>query len=292
MSRFSAINLAQLPPPQLIDPLDFERMLAELKDFVRLKLTEEGSTLLDTLNLESDPIVKILEVVAYRETLLRALVNDKAKAVLLAFAIGTDLDQIGALFGVARMVENGVPEIDERFRRRIALAPEAFSVAGPAGAYEFHALTLSLGISDAHAFTPSAEAGKVTLVLAGENGEDVSDANLSGVVTRLDRDNVVPLTDVVTVVRANRIMFDVSAVLTIPRGPDSNLLLNKAKQAIRDYAKAQYRIGAEVFTSGLIAAAKVGGVDDVVLSLPAVNVVCGDTEIAVLDQLTVTGNPV
>jgi phage-related baseplate assembly protein len=105
MSRFSAINLAQLPPPQLIDPLDFERVLAELKDFVRLKLTEEGSTLLDTLNLESDPIVKILEVVAYRETLLRALVNDKAKAVLLAFAIGRDLDHIGALFGVAPMVE-------------------------------------------------------------------------------------------------------------------------------------------------------------------------------------------
>jgi phage-related baseplate assembly protein len=115
MSRFSAINLAQLPPPQLIDLLDFERVLAELKDFVRLKLTEEGSTLLDTLNLESDPIVKILKVVAYRETLLRALINDKAKAVLLAFAIGTDLDHIGALFGVARMVEGGVTEDDERF---------------------------------------------------------------------------------------------------------------------------------------------------------------------------------
>jgi phage-related baseplate assembly protein len=246
MSRFSAINLAQLPPPQLIETLDFERVLAELKDFVRLKLTEEGSTLLDTLNLESDPIVKILEVVAYRETLLRALVNDKAKAVLLAFAKGTDLDQIGALFAVARMVEDGVAEDDERFRQRIALAPEAFSVAGPAGAYEFHALTLSLGISDAHAFTPSAEAGKVTLVLAGVDGEDVSDANLNGVVTRLDRDNVVPLTDVVTVVRANRILFNVTAVLTIPRGPDPNLLVAKAKHAIRDYTKAQYRIGAEL----------------------------------------------
>jgi phage-related baseplate assembly protein len=243
MSRFSAINLAQLPPPQLIDPLDFERVLAELKDFVRLKLTEEGSTLLDTLNLESDPIVKILEVVAYRETLLRGLVNDKAKAVLLAFAIGTDLDQIGALYAVARMVKGGVTEDDERFRRRIALAPEAFSVAGPAGAYEFHALTLSLGISDAHAFTPSAEAGKVTLVLAGENGEDVSDANLSGVVTRFDRDNVVPLTDVVTVVRANRIMFNVTAVLTIPRGPDPNLLSRRPSRRSRTMPRRSTGLG-------------------------------------------------
>jgi phage-related baseplate assembly protein len=137
------------------------------------------------------------------------------------------------------------------------LAPDAFSVAGPAGAYEFHALTLSLGISDAHAFTPSADAGKVTLVLAGEGGEDVSTETLNGVVTRLDRDNVVPLTDVVTVIRAHRVLFDVTATLTIPRGPDPNVLVTKAKQAIKDYAKAQYRIGAEVFTSGLIAAAKV-----------------------------------
>jgi hypothetical protein len=37
---------------------------------------------------------------------------------------------------------------------------------------------------------------------------------------------------------------------------------------------------------------KIGGVDDVVLSLPAGNIVCGDTAIAVLDQLTVTANVV
>jgi phage-related baseplate assembly protein len=95
----------------------------------------------------SDPAFKILEVAAYREMLIRQRVNDAAKAVMLAYAQRGDLDQLGALLAVERLIldpgnlDAGIPptmESDEDFRRRIQLSPEGFSVAGPEGAYVFH----------------------------------------------------------------------------------------------------------------------------------------------------------
>ncbi|MGV1352837.1 baseplate assembly protein, partial [Klebsiella pneumoniae] len=224
MSRFVDIDLSQLPPPQLIDTISFEDILAQQKADVLARWAEVRRSRpdlppIDTLMLETEPITLILEATSYRETLLRALVNDKARATLLAFAKGSDLDQIGALFDVRRMplVDGPRPfaehpedwEADERYRRRVQLAPEAFSTAGPAGAYVFHALSASIEIFDAHAFSPAD--GRVTVVLAGAGGAEVSDATVTAVVDRLDRDDIVPLTDQRSVVRAERVLYQVSA---------------------------------------------------------------------------------
>lgn len=70
--------------------------------------------------------------------------NDAARAIMPAYAVGVDLDNIAALFGIVRFVitpadpQTGAPavmESDADFRRRMVLAPEGFSVAGPEGAY-------------------------------------------------------------------------------------------------------------------------------------------------------------
>ena len=292
MSRFSAIDLSQLAPPQLIETISYESILAEQKAWVvaqwdALRVSRPDLPALDTLGLETEPITIILEVMAYRETLMRSLVNDKARAVLLAYAVGTDLDHLGALYDVRRMsIANpaggaAIAESDERYRRRIQLAPEAFSVAGPAGAYEFHALSVSLDIADAHAFSPGD--GRVTVVLAGNDGTDVSDAVLLAVFDKLDRDDVVPLTDQRSVVRAERVFYDVALNLVIQRGPDPATILRVAETSVRNYASSRYRIGSEVYGVGVTAAAKVGGVDDVIAAFP--NIVCDDRQIPVLRGL-------
>ena len=95
---FTAIDLSQLPAPSIIEQLDFETILDEiLADF----LARDPS---HTAPLESDPAYKILEVAAYRELLLRQRVNDGARGVMLAYAVGSDLDQIGANFSVRRLL--------------------------------------------------------------------------------------------------------------------------------------------------------------------------------------------
>ncbi len=176
VARFLAPDLTQLAPANLIEEIDAEAILAAQKAFVLARWAEVRTVRpdlppLDTLGLETEPLTILLEAFAYRETLLRALVNDKARAVLLAYATGPDLDHLGALFATFRMgrvpaTDNApaVLESDDRFRRRIQLAPEACSCAGPSGAYIYYALTLAPSIVDAYAFSP--RDGQVQVVVA------------------------------------------------------------------------------------------------------------------------------
>lgn len=100
--------------------------------------------------LESDPAVKVLEVAAYREMLLRNRINVAARAQMLAFSSGGDLDHLGAFCGVARLVGEG----DEALRRRIRQRIMGFSNAGGADLYRYWALTASPEIADVAVDSP------------------------------------------------------------------------------------------------------------------------------------------
>ncbi|MEZ5853163.1 MAG: baseplate J/gp47 family protein [Hyphomicrobiaceae bacterium] len=129
------------PPPDIIATLDYEAIVKDMRD----DLVTRFPLIAGVIDLESEPARKLIEAFAYRELGLRARINDAAKAVLLASSYGTNLDHLGALFATERQDD----ESDARFRRRIQLAPEAFSVAGPAGAYQYHALTAAPWARDA-----------------------------------------------------------------------------------------------------------------------------------------------
>jgi phage-related baseplate assembly protein len=297
-SRFLAPDLTQLQPAALIETIDSEAILAAQNAWIlarwnEIRVDRPDLPALDTLGLETEPLTILLEAFAYRETLLRALVNDKARAVLIAYATGSDLDHLGALFGVVRAVivpaADGNPavlESDDRFRRRIQLAPEAFSTVGPRGAYIFFALTLAASIADAWAYSP--RDGHVHVVVAGANGQDVSDAVLARLVNRFEREDTVPLTDIITVRRAEVVSYSVAVTVSFPRGPDPVLIKGRVGDAVRAYAAERYRIGTDVYTSGLIAAAKVGGVESVTLAAPAQDIICGDTQIPHLADIQVS----
>ena len=281
MDRFSAIDLSQLPAPDVIEPLDFETILAALVTDVTARFQAAGVDY-DVGGLETDPVRIVLESAAYRELLMRARVNDAARAVLIAYAAGSDLDHLGSFYGVAR--EAG--ETDDRFRSRIQLAPEAFSTAGSAGAYIFHAMATDPSVAHAHAFTISP--GAVTVVIAGASGEPVTDEVLQVVVTRLNRDDIRPLTDAVTVRKATSVSVDVTATLTLARGPDPVLIEAEARASVLAYLAGRYRIGADVHGSGVIAALTVAGVEKVALTDPSETVPIAETEIAVAGVLTIT----
>lgn len=117
---FAAVDLSSLPAPQVVEPLDFETVLAALKADFEARHPDYTAT------LESDPAMKLLEVAAYREVIVRQRVNDAAKAVMLAFATGSDLDHLGALVPVAR----NAGETDASYRGRIQLAPRGILYCG------------------------------------------------------------------------------------------------------------------------------------------------------------------
>lgn len=290
MSRFLALDLTQLAPPDLIEEINAEQIIAEQKAWIlarweAVRATRPDLPPLDTLGLESEPMTIIVEAYAYRETLVRALVNDKARAVLLAYATGNDLDHVGLSFDVARMSENSVPEDDARYRRRIQLSPEAFSVAGPAGAYEYHALTTSMSIFDAAAFSPTP--GAVHVAVIGAGIEPVSDAVISALVRRFRDDHLVPLTDSVTIRRAEIVPVDVALDVWLPLGPDAALIEATIRTAVDNYFLSRARVGMNVFPAGFIAAAKLPAVENVT-GTPATPIVMEGHQIAKLETLTVT----
>ncbi|WP_440029814.1 baseplate assembly protein [Chromobacterium amazonense] len=173
-----AIDLTRLPAPAIIEPLDYETLLAEYKaQLLALAPAELRDSLAAALQLESESLTLLLELAAYRELLQRQRINEAAKASLLAYATGTDLDNRAADYGVQRLLiqpanpdanppTEAVWENDERLRYRAQMALEGLSVAGSRGAYEFHALRASGDIAGVFIDSPTFHAITVPSAVA------------------------------------------------------------------------------------------------------------------------------
>ena len=292
MSAFTQIDLSTLPAPDIIEELNFETIFAAM--LADLQARDPAFSAL----VESDPAYKILEVAAYRETLVRQRVNDSARAVMLAYATGADLDQLGALLGVSRFViDEGdpeavppVPEVlesDTEFRRRIQLSLEGFSVAGPRGAYIFHGLSADANVLDISATSPSP--GQVLISVLSRVGNGAASSPLIAAVNaKLNSDSIRPLTDQVTVQSATIVNYAVTAGLYVYPGPDSSVVLTKALAALNTYIAQVHKIGQDVTLSGIYAALHQPGVQRVNLTSPSANVVISATQASYCTAINVT----
>lgn len=152
------IQLSRLPPPDVVENIAFEALYADAAADLKARWDKFNPA------QESSPLAKVLQSIVYVAMGLRQRINDASRAVMLAQAKGKDLDNLGALLGVLRLVitpadpENGLPdpvmEEDDDYRERITLAPSSFSVAGPEAAYRFHARSASGAVLDASATSP------------------------------------------------------------------------------------------------------------------------------------------
>lgn len=157
-------SIANLPEPDLIEKLDYEAILRQLiEDF--LARHPDYSAL-----LESDPAIKLLQVFAYRELILRQRVNDAFKATLLAFAQNGDLDNLAAFYGVERQVA----EPDDDLRNRTIERIKGSSTAGGAAWYRFQTLTTDERVVDALVTSP--DAGQVRVAILSNEGPTIKAA--------------------------------------------------------------------------------------------------------------------
>ncbi len=180
------IDLSLLPAPDLVEALDYESTFSKIRDqlnglqpllfdndyqtdlkkaevftsengerYFKIPVSDDAG--LHYLDLESDPLVKQLQIFAYREMLLTQKINNAAQATMIAFATGSDLEHEAARFGVQRLLiapadpttnppTEAVYETDTSLRYRTQIALEGLSTAGSRGAYEFHALSASAKI--------------------------------------------------------------------------------------------------------------------------------------------------
>jgi phage-related baseplate assembly protein len=288
MSRFTAINLSGLTPPDVIETLDYEAIVREMRD----DLVARFPDIAGVIDLQSEPARKLIEAFAYREMLLRARINDAARSVLLASSYGNILDHLAALFATSRIQiedETGalVTEDDDRLRRRVQLAPEAFSVAGPEGAYVYHALTAASWARDATAIMTAPGRVRVTILRAGADPIP-SFADREAVRLSLIDNDVRPLTDMVEVLGPRVHRVSVKAKLTLYPGPDGNVVRDRALTALTDWLETNRMLGLNLRRSALFSKLHQEGVHLVDLITPAADLVLGPTEVYAVEAITVT----
>lgn len=322
MSTATSIDLSALPAPQAVEQISFEAILASMLADLRAR-----DASYNTIS-EGDPAYKILQVCAYREMLLRQRENNKTRALLLAFATGADLDHIGITYynGTQRLVLQAaqpqatppvaqVLESDDDYRHRLLLQPEGESVAGPEGAYVFHTLSAHPDVSDASAYSPW-PAGVVVTVL-GRVGQTPSAEAMAAVVNKLaaavllpsavavipaagDMPGPVgyasgglrPVSDRVIVRPATLVGYTIDADVTMPTGPDSNIIGQLIASNLRAYKDTPRRLGRDIARSAIYAAIHVAGVERVTLNQPAADVLLDGLKAAQCTGIAVRVNGV
>ncbi len=327
-NQFAGIDLSSLPPPEVIETPDFEdiynKIIDQINGYIPLTFDNDRKPLLKDAEIvtdpngekyfkipvdeksgllylcrESDPLTRLAEVTAYREMwgIMRA--NMRSYAVMVAYAIGSDLDQLGTLFGVYRLViENGDPdsvppvdpvyESDEDYRRRIILAPDSYSVAGPTGAYVYHALSADPEVLDAYAEGTTfnindngdvevvddagledPQPGNVAITVLSRNGNGNADRELLKTVSdALNDNNIRPVNDRPVTRSADIIEYAVTATIYTYQGPDPSVVIDTAKENIKKYVNDMHRIGLDVAMSGIYQALHVDGVQRVEITSP------------------------
>jgi phage-related baseplate assembly protein len=284
------IQLNQLPLPNVVEALDYETILATAQSRMTQLWPAYSAT------VESDPIRKNLQVLAYVVLQERQKKNDDARACFLPTARGKDLDNWAASLGVERLLispaipEKGIEavyESDDDLLYRCQLAPSGYSTAGPADAYEFLARSASGQVLDAKVTTPSP--GTVVVSVMARAGDGTPSTELLQTVT--DYITVKTrrlLTDKVIVQAVDIRPFVLSARLMFFAGPDSDVVLQAAKDSAAKYLAESRRIGRNITLSGLYAALKVPGVEDVLDLSPDSTLVMSDTEAAYCNSVAIT----
>ena len=277
MNTFAAIDLSLLPAPQIVEQFDYEQILAERKAYaISLWPAEEQPKIAARLELESEPLTKLLQENAYRETIWRQRVNEAATANLLPFAKGSDLDNLAANFNVKRLViQEGnasasppvarVTEVDDSLRERTQMAWEGLSTAGPRNSYIFHARAADGRVADATAESPSPAV--VVVTVQGMLADGSAEPGLLAVVEAyLSEDDRRPVADRLTVQAAQILRYQVKAKLYLKTsGPETEPARAAAEQRLNEYVHQRRRLGMEVSESAIHAALHVEGVRKVEL---------------------------
>ena len=274
------IDLTRLPPPQVVEQVGYEELLATRKARLLDAAPPETRPAIEaTLALDSEPLTMLLQESAYTELVLRQRINDAARATMLAYAQRGDLDHLCALLDVQRLVVSpanpdatppteAVMESDERLRYRAQMSLEGLSTAGSIDAYRFHALSADAGIADAAVDSPTP--GVVRVVILGDT-DVATPVQVAAVATALNAKRVRPLTDTVKVEAARVIVYSLRATVTIADGPDRDVVLADIRQRAAQTARDYRAIGRGVPRSALYAALHGAGVLGVSLTLPAVD---------------------
>ncbi len=285
------IDYDKIPLPTVIEDVKYETIFNEMVAAFRLESPEYVNL------LESDPIMKLIGTHAYRELLLRQRINDAARANMLPFATGSDLDMLGAFYEVKRNILISedltvspivleVMESDGSYRERIRDRLRGWSTAGGEYHYKFWARKDIAEVFDVAVSSPTG--GKVKISVMSTVGDALpSDELLAEVQAQVERPDVVMLTDTVEVVKPTQVPLDVVAVITLLSDTPTRVF-DEIVNGFETSFKSLQKLGRDVTRGWLLDVMFVEGVYNVDLPSPLATLVIDDHEYPVLNSVSIT----
>jgi phage-related baseplate assembly protein len=291
------IDISKNEKPEFVPPGNFSELYKTYAKRFDELLREEGIN--DYVFSDSDPISFDIEMMVYERIKVNQAINATALQCLLPFSKGKALDGIATLFNIKRDVildpstgqplvdpETGAPlkETDEELRRKILLSFEVYSTAGAASAYRYHTLKVGeqYGLRDTKPYSDGPGLVKVPILFSSEllalelpasereaylakESDKESDA-LTIIEDYLNRPDIKPLTDLLTVEKAQIRKIEISAEILTERGVDPEIVYKEAFSSLGAYRDSLFNIGEPLSISNLYASLVVPNVKRVSLT--------------------------
>jgi len=209
---------------------------------------------------------------------------------LAAGALSIMVDPVPYIDAVTNLYETSGgtdEEGDESLTRRIYLAPEGYSVAGPENAYIAKALELMPDTEDVRVTSPNP--CYITLVYTKTGGVLPGTEDIAAMTAALNDKSQRPQGDRLTVQAPAEVTYNISMTYYIAKSDEAKagLIASQVSAAVADYVTWQRRIGRDVNPTELISKVRAAGVKRVELTSPVYQAI-GDLEISKVGTQTIT----
>lgn len=222
-----------------------------------------------------------IDVIAYREMLLRSAINETGKQNLVAFASGVMLDYLGQFFGVTRLAG----ESDDNLRERIRLAPETYSTTGSRRAYIYHAMTADERVIDAEAINVD---NRVQVYVLTDT-ESVPDELIDKVQKAVNDDKHRPLSDHVTTFPAIARPYELMVELVVQADTNRTELEKQVRYQLDALVqKLRNKLGLFVVPSQVIQAIQHSSIEQIIIKEPSQLISVLPYEYALCTQMSIT----
>lgn len=279
---YSLSDLANLGTPEIIETLDAEAVLAARKAKL-LQLAPSYGLTYDTLSLESEPGLILLQEASYEETVLRARGNDIARDAYLYFSRGAGLAHLAAFYDVTRLPG----EADDRLKARVILAVQGRSPGGTKARYKSIVMGSSLRVADVEVYRDGLSPVVNIAVFASDNNGVADTTLLNTVRAAVNDDAVRMISDTLNVRSAVVQVVPVTADVWLMPSADVSILTTLQNTLAATWA-AQSGIGRDLTVSWLISAIMVSGVQRVVMTSPLADIVMRPYEAVRISTVTLT----
>lgn len=259
----AVLDITTLPAPAVIQEVDYEAILARQKaqfltEWNALRVTYPELPAYDTLSIESDPVGIVTQAESYREMLLLARINEAARARLLAFATGSDLDQLAAFYDVVRMPG----ETDIRLKTRVVLEIQGRSAGGPKERYKAVIMAADIRVESVEVYRIGRSPLIYVAVYSTEPNGVASDGLLTIVRAAVEDDNVQLVNDEFVVTSA--VLNVVNIVADIWLLPDADeATVTRAATALRQAWELERALGRDLIREWWVSKLMISGVHKV-----------------------------